>query len=170
MQFTNAEGLTKKIVWTSSPEVRPLQGRGLPLRAMTPEEREYLQHLLDNIYQQFLTDVARNRKMPVEKLKPLAEGRIYSGEEAKQVGLVDDFGNLPDAIQRAGKLAGIKGKVEAVYPQKDRFSCFVIWWTRRPKSPYPTCWPSPTPNRPSCRRGSSKGCTTKTRKTQRRKN
>ncbi len=81
-----------------------------------------MQHLLDNIYQQFLSDVARNRKIPVEKLKALAEGKVYTGEEAKQVGLVDEFGNLPDAIDRAGKLAGIKGKAEAVYPPKEGFS------------------------------------------------
>jgi len=66
--------------------------------------------------------VARNRKIPVEKLKGLAEGKVYTGEEAQQVGLVDEFGNLPDAIDRAGKLAGIKGKVEAVYPPKEGFS------------------------------------------------
>jgi protease-4 len=77
---------------------------------------------LDNVYQQFLRDVAKNRKIPLDKMKELAEGRVYTGEEAKQVGLVDEFGNLQDAIERAGRLAGIKGKVEAVYPEKEGFS------------------------------------------------
>jgi protease-4 len=81
-----------------------------------------MQNLLDNIYQQFINDVARNRKIPVEKMKTLAEGKVYTGEEAKQVGLVDAFGNAQDAIEKAGRLGGIKGKVEAVYPQKEGFS------------------------------------------------
>jgi protease-4 len=123
MQFTNAEALTKKIgldfFTLKSGRYKDV---GSPFRSMTPEEREYMQHLLDNIYQQFLSDVARNRKMPVEKLKSLAEGKVYTGEEAKQLGLVDEFGNLPAAITRAGRLAGIKGKVEAVYPTKEGFS------------------------------------------------
>jgi protease-4 len=89
---------------------------------MTPEERAYLQRLIDNIYTQFLKDVARARKMTLVKAKSLADGKVYTGEEAKQLGLVDELGNLPDAIERAGRLAGIKGKVEAVYPEKEGFS------------------------------------------------
>jgi protease-4 len=89
---------------------------------MAPEDKVYLQGLLDNIYQQFLSDVARNRKIPLAQMKTLAEGRIYSGEEAKQVGLVDEFGNLPDAIEKAGRLGGIKGTVKAVYPEKEGYS------------------------------------------------
>ncbi len=123
MQFTNVEALTKKVgldfFTLKSGRYKDV---GSPFRQMTPEEKEYMQQLLDNIYQQFLSDVSRNRKIPVEKLKPLAEGKVYTGEEAKQVGLVDEFGNLPDAIDRAGKLAGIKGKPEAVYPEKEGFS------------------------------------------------
>ena len=56
----------------------------------------------------------------------MAEGRIYSGEEAKQIGLVDEFGNLPDAIEKAGRLGGIKGKVEAVYAKKEGFSLLSL--------------------------------------------
>ena len=66
--------------------------------------------------------MARNRKIPLARMKTLAEGRIYTGEEAKQAGLVDEFGNLPDAIDKAGRLGGIKGKVKAVYPEKEGFS------------------------------------------------
>ena len=123
MQFTNVEDLTKKLglnfFTLKSGQYKDV---GSPFRPMTPEDKEYMQRLLDNIYQQFISDVARNRKIPVEKMKLLAEGKIYTGEEAKQAGLVDEFGNLPDAIKKAGELAGIKGKVQAVYPPKDRFS------------------------------------------------
>ena len=120
MEFTNVEGLTKKIgldfFTLKSGRYKDV---GSPFRPMTPEEKEYMQHLLDNIYQQFLSDVARNRKIPLEKLRPLAEGRIYTGEEARQLGLVDVFGNLQDAIEKAGRLGGIRGKVEAAYPPKE---------------------------------------------------
>ncbi|MFZ0052825.1 MAG: signal peptide peptidase SppA, partial [Desulfobaccales bacterium] len=120
MEFTNVEGLTKKIgldfFTLKSGRYKDV---GSPFRPMTPEEKEYMQHLLDNIYQQFLSDVARNRKIPLEKLRPLAEGKIYTGEEARQLGLVDVFGNLEDAIEKAGRLGGIRGKVEAAYPPKE---------------------------------------------------
>ncbi len=127
MQFANVEKLGKKL----GLDIYALKaGRykdvGSPFRPMTPEEKAYLQKLLDNIYQQFIRDVARNRKLPLEKVRRLAEGRIYTGEEAKNLGLVDEFGNLPDAIEKAGRLGGIKGKVEAVYPEKERFS-FLRW-------------------------------------------
>ena len=123
MQFTNVEALTKKVgldfFTLKSGRYKDV---GSPFRSMTPEEREYMQHLLDNIYQQFISDVARNRKIPADKMRSLAEGKVYTGEEAKQVGLVDEFGNVEDAIEKAGRLGGIKGKVEAVYPQKEGFS------------------------------------------------
>jgi protease-4 len=128
MQFTNVEGLTRKIgLDFFNLKAGRYKDVGSPFRPMTPEDKAYLQGLLDNIYQQFLIDVAHNRKIPLARLKTLAEGRIYSGEEAKQVGLVDEFGNLPDAIERAGRLGGIKGKVKAVYPEKEGFSLLRLF-------------------------------------------
>ena len=123
MQFTNVEGLTKKLgLDFFNLKAGRYKDVGSPFRTMTPEDKAYLQGFIDNVYQQFVSDVARNRKIPLDKLKTLAEGRIYTGEEAKQAGLVDEFGNLPDAIERAGRLGGIKGKVKAVYPEKEGFS------------------------------------------------
>ncbi len=123
MQFANVEGLTKKLgLDFFNLKAGRYKDVGSPFRTMSPEDKAYLQGFLDNVYQQFVSDVARNRKIPLAKLKTLAEGRIYTGEEAKQAGLVDEFGNLPDAIERAGRLGGIKGKVKAVYPEKEGFS------------------------------------------------
>lgn len=123
MQFANVEALTKKVgldfFTLKSGRYKDV---GSPFRPMTPEDKEYMQQLLDNIYQQFLSDVARNRQIPLAKLKAIAEGKVYTGEEAKKLGLVDEFGNLGDAIEKAGRLAGIKGKVEAAYPPKEGFS------------------------------------------------
>jgi protease IV len=123
MQFVNVEGLTKKLgVDFFDLKAGRYKDVGSPFRTMTKEDQAYMQALIDNIYQQFLTDVARNRKIPLDKLKTLAEGKVYTGEQAKAIGLVDGFGNLPDAIDKAGRLGGIKGKVEAVYPEKEGFS------------------------------------------------
>jgi protease-4 len=123
MQFTNVEQLTKKLgLDFFALKAGRYKDVGSPFRPMTPEDKAYLQTLLDNVYQQFIRDVAKNRKIPLAKMKELAEGRIYTGEEAKKMGLVDEFGNLSDAIERAGRLGGIKGKVEAVYPEKEGFS------------------------------------------------
>jgi protease IV len=123
MQFTNVQGLTKKLGLNFfNLHAGKYKDIGSPFKPMSPEDKAYLQGLLDNIYQQFIRDVARNRKLSVAKVAALAEGKVYTGEQAKKLGLVDAFGNLPDAIQTAGRLAGIKGKVEAVYPAKPGFS------------------------------------------------
>jgi protease IV len=123
MQFTNVQELTKKVgLDFFSLKAGRYKDVGSPFRPMTKEEQAYMQRLLDDIYQQFLRDVGRNRKIPLDKMRTLAEGRIYTGEEAQKLGLVDELGNLPDAIERAGRLAGVKGKVEAVYPEKEGFS------------------------------------------------
>jgi protease-4 len=120
MQFANVEGLSKKVgLDFFNLKAGRYKDVGSPFRAMTPEDQAYLQGFIDNIYNQFINDVAQNRKIPLDRMKTLAEGRLYTGEEAKEAGLVDEFGNLPDAIDKAGRLAGIKGKVKAVYPEKE---------------------------------------------------
>jgi protease-4 len=77
---------------------------------MTKEERELLQALIDDAYSQFLTAVATGRKIPEEQVRPLADGRIFSGNQALQAKLVDKLGDSTDAIERAAALAHITGK------------------------------------------------------------
>jgi protease-4 len=121
VKFSNMEQLTRKLgLDFFSLKAGRYKDVGDPFRRMTPEEKAYMQRLIDDIYEQFLQDVARARKLPLEKVRTLAEGKIYTGAQAKELGLVDELGNLSDAIERAGRLAGIKGKVEAVYPEKER--------------------------------------------------
>lgn len=81
-----------------------------PFRPMAPDERTLLQGLVDDTYRQFLEAIVAGRKMPMERLRPLADGRVFTGEQAFKVGLVDSLGNYEDAILKAGSLAGIKGK------------------------------------------------------------
>ena len=77
-------------------------------RAMTADERRLLQAMIDNCYQQFLGDVARGRGVKVEAIKPIADGRIFTGEQARKAGLVDDLGGFWDAVKLAAKLGGLK--------------------------------------------------------------
>jgi protease-4 len=89
---------------------------------MTEEERKLLQGVLDNIHDQFIQAVAEGRNLPPEKIRPLADGRIFSGQQAKDLGLIDTLGNLEDAIAMAAEIAGITGEPEIIYPEKKRFS------------------------------------------------
>ncbi|ABZ83503.1 signal peptide peptidase sppa, 36k type [Heliomicrobium modesticaldum Ice1] len=81
-------------------------------REMTPEERAILQGMVDDIYQQFIDVVAEGRHMPHEQVRALADGRVFTGRQAKELGLVDELGNFYDAVALAGTMAGIRGEPE----------------------------------------------------------
>ncbi|MDD2604194.1 MAG: S49 family peptidase, partial [Desulfobacteraceae bacterium] len=123
MGFTNFRELLDKIGLTpvviKSGEFKDL---GSPVREMQPGERQVLQALSDQIHQQFIRDVAQGRAMDLPRVESLADGRIYTGEEAQALGLVDRLGNLEDAVAWAGELAGIQGPVQMVYAREKRFS------------------------------------------------
>ena len=124
MEFTNIEELFKKIgikgVVLKSGELKDI---GSPFREMTPEEKRIIQEVIDNVHQQFIKAVAEGRKLDRAKVTQIADGRILTGEQAKQLGLVDRIGNLDDAIDATAKLVGIEGKPDIVYPRKK----FSIW-------------------------------------------
>ncbi len=123
MGFTNLTEVMKKIglspVVVKSGQFKDI---GSPSRAMSDKERNILQGLVDKIHLRFVTDVATARKMEQETLARLADGRIYTGEEAAELGLVDRMGNLEDAIELAGRMGGIEGKIPAVYPPEEKIS------------------------------------------------
>jgi protease-4 len=92
-------------------------------RPMTPAERALLQGVIDNVYLQFIQAVADSRKLSLEKVRPLADGRIFSGSQAKDLGLIDHLGNFTDAVEQAMQLAGLKGEQpNLVYPEGKNFS------------------------------------------------
>ncbi len=99
---------------------------GDPARDLTDAERAYLQHLIDDTYQQFVDAVAKGRKLSVADVKALADGRVYSGQEAKANKLIDETGDLQDAIDAAAKLAKIKGEPRVIRPTKQKQSLFDI--------------------------------------------
>jgi len=93
---------------------------GSPLRPLSDEELGILQKLIDDVHYQFITAVAQGRKLPLDKVKELADGRIFTGQQAKDLGLIDQLGTLEDAIAYAAKLAKIPGKPKVVKPEKKR--------------------------------------------------
>jgi len=95
---------------------------GSPVRAMTAAEKELLEGLTAKIHNQFVQDIVDGRQMDPEKVAKLADGRIYTGEESKTLGLIDRLGNIEDAIEWAGRMGGIEGKVPAIYMGADEFS------------------------------------------------
>jgi protease IV len=100
----------------------PMKDSGSPLRAMTENERKFFQRFVDGVYEQFLDDVSSARKIPKETLRPLADGRIFTGKEALEHHLIDELGNLEDALDGAGKLAGATGEPVPVFQKKPRSS------------------------------------------------
>ncbi|MEK7690063.1 MAG: signal peptide peptidase SppA [Bdellovibrionota bacterium] len=89
-------------------------------REMTPEDRALLQGMIDDVLVQFKTAVAAGRKLSLEDVTKVADGRIFSGNQAKNAKLVDELGTLDDAISHAATLAGIQGKPEVIYPSRGR--------------------------------------------------
>ncbi|MDH3720551.1 MAG: signal peptide peptidase SppA [Desulfobacteraceae bacterium] len=123
MGFTNYEELLQKIglvpIVIKSGEYKDI---GSPVREMKPEEKKILQEFAKKIHRQFIKDIVDGRKMDMEKVESLADGRIFTGQESKKFGLVDRLGNLEDAIEWAGELGGIKGKIATVYAKEKNFS------------------------------------------------
>lgn len=111
--YANWEELYKKIgIYQEKIKSGPHKDILSPERMMTSEERAIIQVMVDDIYNQFVIVVAEGRKMDVAQVRKLADGRIYTGNQAKQLGLVDELGNMYDAIDGAAELAGMSGKPE----------------------------------------------------------
>ena len=120
MEFTNFQELLDKIglssVVVKSGEYKDI---GSPSREMTSLERQILQDLIDDVHSQFVASVAVGRKLDEEAVRKIADGRIFSGRRAMDMGLVDRMGNLDVAIRRAAELAGIDGEPNVVYPPSE---------------------------------------------------
>lgn len=122
VELANLEGLLKKIGVES---VVVKSGRhkdiGSPFRKMNEEDRHILQSVMDDVHSQFIEAVAEGRSLEVGAVQPLADGRIFTGRQAKDAKLVDELGDLDDAIKLAAEMGGIEGEPKVVEPRK-RFS------------------------------------------------
>lgn len=122
METANLEGLLKKI-GVESVVVKAGQHKdiGSPFRQMSDEERRLLQAVMDDVHQQFIEAVAEGRSLEVGDVTPLADGRLFTGRQAKEFKLVDEIGDLDDAIKLAADLGGIEGEPKVIEPRR-RFS------------------------------------------------
>ena len=121
MAFSNFEELMKKLgLKTTVIKSGKFKDVGSPVRELTEEERKILQNVSDDIHGQFIEAVAKGRNLKIESVKELADGRIFSGRQAKESGLIDELGTLEDAISYATKLAGIKDKAKIVQERKEK--------------------------------------------------
>ena len=123
MEYANVIEIARKIgitpVVIKSGEFKDV---GSPLRDMTDKEKEFMQGLVDELYHQFVSDVAKARKMDVTVLTELSDGRVYTGQKALELKLLDRLGNLGDAVHWAGALAHISGELVPVYPREDKMT------------------------------------------------
>ncbi len=127
MEMPNIEGLLHKVgVKTQVVKSGKHKDIASAFRTMTEEERKILQNLLDDVHEQFIRAVSDSRNIDYGVVKELADGRIFTGKKAKELGLVDELGNLEYAIELAGKLSGIKGQPQVV-TKKDRFSFWDLF-------------------------------------------
>lgn len=85
-----------------------------PFKSLQNDEREVLQQLIDDVHEQFIKAVAEGRKIPIDKVKKIADGRVFTGLKAKELGLVDEIGDLDYAIKVAAQLGKIKGEPQVV--------------------------------------------------------
>jgi protease-4 len=126
VQLANAEELLRRVgiestVITSG----PFKDAGNPTRALRPEERQVFQGLIDDVYQQFVEAVSQGRNLSAGEVREAADGRIYTGRQARALRLVDELGSFQDAISYAASTSGIVGKPTLVEEDKERF-----WWLK----------------------------------------
>src|SRR5215470_238991 len=121
----NVQGLLEKLgVKGTVIKAGTYKDIGSSIRDMTQEERQILKDMLDDVHQQFISAIAVGRKMDEAVVRKLADGRVYSGEQAKRLGLVDQIGDFQDAIALAAKAGGISGEPRLIQAQTHK----KAWW------------------------------------------
>ena len=128
MEFTNLEDLFTKIgIRSRTIKSGKFKDTGNPMRPMTKEEERLLQDMIMDTYEQFLEAVLEGRSLEKEKILPYLDGRILTGRQAHELGLVDQMGNINDAIEKATELSGLTEVPEEIYePEKERPGLLAI--------------------------------------------
>jgi protease-4 len=130
MQLANLEGLFKKIgldyVVVKAGQHKDI---GNPARQMMPEERRIMQALLDDVHAQFIDAVAEGRNLDRKDVVAFSDGRIFSGAQARALGMVDELGGLEDAVEEAARRAGLPEHPPVIRPRR-RFSIIDLIGSR----------------------------------------
>ncbi len=119
-QVMDMEGLYEKL-GIKMEFIKSGRHKDMLSRELTSEERQLMQELSDEIYDQFITDVAAGRKLNKEKVLDLATGQLYTGSQALELGLVDRLGGIDEALEWAGEMAGVMD------PEKYEFPSPSFW-------------------------------------------
>ena len=127
MEWTNYGDLLK---WAKLKPVNlhdgALKDAGDPTREMTPQEQVYFQGLIDNMYAQFIHDVAAGRHTTADKIQPLATGQVWTGEQALPLGLIDVQGGYRQALLETAKRVGLKGEPHVIRPARERHGLLAL--------------------------------------------
>ena len=119
--FPNVKGLADRFnLKMETIKSGKLKDSGSPFRDMTAEDRAYWQSLIDQVYAQFLAAVVEGRELPEEQVRKIADGRVLTGQQAYELGLIDELGNFNDAVDAAKEKAGLTGEPKLVYPPEER--------------------------------------------------
>jgi protease-4 len=102
---------------------------GSPTRPITENERKYFQGLIDDMYVQFVEAVAAGRKLDLQEVRAMADGRVFTGRAAKERKLIDETGNFQDAVDLTAKLAGISGKPRLIRSVRQRVTLLDVLTT-----------------------------------------
>ena len=121
LQFPLFEELFRKIgIGSTTIKSGKYKDMGSPFRELTPGERAFLQGVTNDIYDQFVDTVLASRNIPPSRSAEIAEGKIFTGRQALELGLVDALGSEQDAIDLAAKLSGMEGKPAVVYGKEKK--------------------------------------------------
>ena len=121
MHFTDIQELMKKIgIHSSVVKSGKYKDIGSPTRDMTEEERILLQELVDDVYDQLLEVIAARRKISMENLRQIADGRILTGRQALKLKLVDSLGTQQDAVRMAAKMAGLPDNPDIMHVERKK--------------------------------------------------
>jgi protease-4 len=128
MEFVRFEDLLNKIgIKLEVLKSGEFKDIGSPHRELTARDKELISALIADIQKQFVEAVASGRNLSLEKTREIADGRIFSGAQAKELGLVDVLGNFQDAVELAKNMATIKGDVTLVYPKKSKLDLWDLF-------------------------------------------
>jgi len=101
-------------------KVGEFKDTGDPSRDLTPAERQYMQSLIDNMYGQFVQAVADGRKAKFDDIKTIADGKVWTGEQALSMHMIDQVADFQAAVEDTAKAVGISGEPVLVRPERDR--------------------------------------------------
>jgi protease IV len=124
VKFANLKELFDKIGYRNEViKSGRLKDTGSPDRPLLPEERQMLQEVIDSVHRQFIGAVVESRGLSEQAVTGIADGRIFSGEKALELGIIDQLGNFTDAVKLASELGGVKADPPIlIYPAEKEFS------------------------------------------------